>query len=247
MICLEPPSPLGFSSEDQSELDVREGPDAHILLVGENRDVIPMLQAFTVPHGSLKVVENTEAAIEDLKHGKYNAIVLDLLYSGFDAASFCHRLCNEHPRVPVLMLVSLRTLGACVPHVDSRLRDYVVAPFSAQDLWARLTILFSRTDSTLPSSLTIGDVTLHLTTRVVQRAAHMIQLTQRESALLEYLMRNVGHCVSRSMIERHVWGVMAQTNIVAVYINYLRRKLDGGFSYKLIRTRWGIGYEFNTD
>ena len=129
--------------------------------------------------------------------------------------------------------------------LDCGADDCVIKPFSYTELSARVRALLRRRPFTSETLLKIADLELNRVERTVKRAGKRIELTSKEFGLLEYLLRNAGHRITRSMIVEHVWNLSFDTgtNIVDVYVNYLRRKIDDGFTPKLIHTVRGVGYE----
>jgi two-component system copper resistance phosphate regulon response regulator CusR len=149
------------------------------------------------------------------------------------------------PALPVLILTGRNRVEDRVKGLDLGADDYLTKPFSFAELSARVRALLRR--ATLPAEvmLRVGDLELNRVERSVKRAGNTIDLTPKEFSLLEYLMRNVGHCVTRAMIIEHVWNLSfdTMTNVVDVYINYLRKKVDQTFEHKLIHTIRGVGYQ----
>ena len=181
------------------------------------------------------------------REGEYDAVVLDLMLPGLSGYQVCERLRAERNWVPVLILSAKDGEYDQADGLDLGADDYMTKPFSYVVLAARLRALLRRGARPRPAVLVAGDLHLDPAARTVRRADTDIELTAREFALLEYLMRNSGRRVTRSMIIEHVWNLTfdTTTNVVDVYINYLRRKVDDGFSTKLIHTARGIGYELS--
>jgi two-component system copper resistance phosphate regulon response regulator CusR len=164
--------------------------------------------------------------------------------SGYDLA---RELRSRGFQFPVLMLTARVTVDEKVSGLDAGADDYLAKPFEYAELLARVKALLRRSSITAGSStMRVRDLSLDPVTRRVQRGGRVIELTQKEYALLEYLMRNAGRIVSRQMISEHVWKHDADplTNVVDVYINYLRKKLDEDKHHPLIRTVRGRGYLF---
>jgi two-component system, OmpR family, copper resistance phosphate regulon response regulator CusR len=162
--------------------------------------------------------------------------------SGYDLA---RELRSRGFQFPVLMLTARVTVDEKVSGLDAGADDYLAKPFEYAELLARVKALLRRSSITAGSStMRVRDLSLDPVTRRVQRGGRVIELTQKEYALLEYLMRNAGRVVSRQMISEHVWKHDADplTNVVDVYINYLRKKLDEDKHHPLIRTVRGRGY-----
>jgi DNA-binding response OmpR family regulator len=150
--------------------------------------------------------------------------------------------------MPVLVLTGRSRIEDRVESLDSGADDCLIKPFSYTELAARVRALMRRRPLTAETLLKIADLELDRIERKVTRAGKRIELTAKEFGLLEYLLRNAGHRITRTMIVEHVWNLSFDTgtNIVDVYINYLRKKIDDGFSPKLIHTVRGVGYELRS-
>lgn len=176
----------------------------------------------------------------------YQIIISDIVLPGMNGIDLCSQLRKNHVETPLLMLTALGGVGQVVKGLDSGADDYLVKPFEFQELLARIrTLTKRRTQSTQPAQLlTLADLELSVQSRTVTRSGKQIQLTAREYALLEFLLRNKERVLSRQEIVRHVWGLDFDTgtNMVEVYINYIRRKIDRDFPQKLIHTQFGLGY-----
>lgn len=178
--------------------------------------------------------------------GAYQIIISDIVLPGMSGIQLCRQIREMHNETPLLMLTALGGVGHVVEGLDSGADDYLVKPFEFQELLARIRTLTKR-GTAVPQGnqvLTLGDLELNLQTRVVKRGGREIQLTAREYALLEFFLRNKGRVLSRQEIVRQVWGLDFDTgtNMVEVYVNYLRRKIDRDFPEKLIHTQFGLGY-----
>jgi len=175
----------------------------------------------------------------------FDLLILDLNLPKLDGISLLRILRPERPHLPVLVLTARARVEDRVLALDSGADDCVSKPFSYSELSARVRALLRREVRTLESVLQVGDLKLDRVERRVQRAGRTIELTTKEYALLEYLMRNAGRHITLSMIIENVWNLSfdTSTNVVDVYINYLRKKLDKDFSCPLIHTIRGVGYE----
>jgi two-component system, OmpR family, response regulator len=173
----------------------------------------------------------------------YDAIVLDVMLPGIDGFETCRRLREAGIWAPVLMLTARDAVDDRVAGLDGGADDYLTKPFEVAELLARVRALLRR-GTPAPAVLAIADLRLDPSTRTVTRANRTIELTAREYALLEYFLRNAGRVLSRALIAQHVWGVSFDTftNVIDVYVNYLRRKIDADFEPKLIHTVRGAGY-----
>ena len=182
---------------------------------------------------------------------KYDLIVLDQLLPGLSGLEVCRRLRTANAAVPILMLTALGETDDKIRGLDAGADDYLVKPFAFQELLARIRALTRRRQDAPVrlEELRLADLTLDPDAKLVQRNGQPIQLTAREFALLEYLLRNKGRVVSRVDILEHVWETNFDTgsNVIDVYINFLRKKVDKDFSPKLIHTLVGMGYILKED
>jgi DNA-binding response OmpR family regulator len=151
--------------------------------------------------------------------------------------------------VPILMLTALDAVEHRIAGLDAGADDYLTKPFSFQELLARVRALLRRRSETKSAVLKVADLRLDPVQRQVHRGTEKIDLTTKEFALLDYLMRNTGRVVTRTMIAEHVWDYDfdSMTNVIDVYVNYLRKKIDAGRETKLIHTVRGVGYTLNTE
>jgi DNA-binding response OmpR family regulator len=154
---------------------------------------------------------------------------------------------SNNPDLPVLIVTGSCLVEERVRGLDAGADDYVAKPFAFAELAARLRAVIRRGNRPARSVLKVADLELDRVTHLVQRAGRAIELSPKEFALLEFLMRNLGQAVSRTEIIEQVWKLNydTMTNVVDVYINYLRRKIDSGFDKRLIRTIRGVGYQIN--
>lgn len=175
---------------------------------------------------------------------EYDLIILDLMLPRMDGITLCKRLREDKITVPIIMLTAKDSVKDKVTGLDSGANDYLTKPFAFEELLARVRANIRKKDAGITTKLRVGDLVLDLLTHKVTRADKEITLTAKEYALLEYLMRNVGTVVTRTMISEHVWDINFDTftNVIDVYINYLRSKIDQGFKKKLIHTLRGRGY-----
>jgi DNA-binding response OmpR family regulator len=179
----------------------------------------------------------------------YDLLVLDLNLPLVDGLTALKRLRQRKADLPVMILTARCRVEDRVQCLDSGADDYLTKPFSFLELAARARALLRRSHLPSASVLTVRDLTLDRVERKVARAGRPIELTTKEFALLEYLMRNAGRRLTRAMIIEHVWNLNfdSTTNVVDVYINYLRRKVDDGFSISLIHTVRGVGYQLTPE
>jgi two-component system copper resistance phosphate regulon response regulator CusR len=173
----------------------------------------------------------------------YDAIVLDLMLPQMDGLTLLREIRSRGNSTPVLILTARDSVEDRVTGLDSGADDYLVKPFALAELLARLRALLRR-GTVEPEKLNIADLDVDLRARRVERQGHRIDLTPKEFSLLQYLLIHRDQVVTRSMIAEHVWemGFDGGTNVIDVYIRYLRSKIDDPFETKLIHTRRGIGY-----
>lgn len=175
---------------------------------------------------------------------EYDLIILDLMLPKMDGISLCRKLREEKINIPILILTAKDAIKDKVKGLDTGANDYLVKPFAFEELLARIRALLRARKDQPATMLKVGDLTLDLLTHKVMRSGKEILLTTKEYALLEYFMRNSGVVVTRTMLIEHVWDVNFEgfSNVVDVYINYLRNKIDHGHEKKLIHTIRGRGY-----
>ncbi len=177
----------------------------------------------------------------------YDLIILDVMLPKKDGFEVCRELRRQGVRALVLMLTARDAVEDRVQGLDSGADDYLVKPFSMKELRARLRALLRRNQVEKTSRLEIGDLSLDPATHLVERGGVRVELTTREYAMLEYLMRNPNRLVTREMIEAHLWNYdfVPTSNVIDVYIRRLRRKIDDPFPLKLLTTVRGAGYRIN--
>ena len=215
-----------------------------VLLVEDEARVRSFIKRGLIEAGlALDEAADGDRALEIAFEADYDAIVLDLTLPGLDGLEVLRRLRGEGCATPVLILTARDSIDDRVRGLDAGADDYLVKPFAFAELLARLRALMRRGTS-LSSVISVGDLTIDLASRKVDRAGIQIDLTSKEFALLEYLARRAGQVVTRTMISEHVWDINFDTlsNVIDVYIRYLRRKIDDPFDEKLIHTRRGVGY-----
>ncbi|HNK63626.1 MAG TPA: response regulator transcription factor [Anaerolineales bacterium] len=220
-----------------------------ILLVEDNQRLSDSLKRSLVNNGGYVVdtaydgAEGEELAMVT----EYDLIILDVMLPIKDGFEVCRSLRENNINIPILMLTARDALSDRVTGLDSGADDYLVKPFEIEELHARLRALLRRESPDKNTVLKIADLTLDPATHVVERAGQAVELTAREYALLEYLMRNSNRLVTRRMIENSLWSYESTvaSNVVDVYIRRLRRKVDDPFEVKLIETIRGSGYRIN--
>ncbi len=186
-----------------------------------------------------------EEAIDCLDAAEYDGLVLDIMMPLADGFEVLSHLRKSGKNTPVLFLTAKDSISDRVKGLDSGANDYLVKPFSFEELCARIRAMTRLNQKNVQSSLlTLEDLTVDLATQEVKRGDKTVELSAKEYALLIYLMKNAGTVISREKIEDHIWNFEYEggTNVVDVYISYLRRKIDDGNDVKLIHTIRGRGY-----
>jgi two-component system, OmpR family, response regulator len=188
-----------------------------------------------------------EEALERAAATPYDLIVLDLMLPGCDGFEVCRRLRAEGVWSPTLILSALDDVGDRIRGLDSGADDYLPKPFSFEELSARLRALWRRGVTERPTQLAVGDLTLDPATRRVTRAGTAVKLSPKGFSLLELFMRRPGEVLSRAALLDHAWDFAYEgdSNVVDVYIRYLRDKIDRPFGRQSIETVWGVGYRLN--
>ena len=179
---------------------------------------------------------------------QYDLFILDVIIPGISGLDLCQKLKMQYPDIPILMLTALGTTDDKLIGFDAGADDYMIKPFEFRELLARLKVLLKTANKVSDQSnkLVFGDLELDLNRKTVKRGTAQMELTAKEFSLIEYFMRNSGRVLSRNDIAEKVWDVRfdSGTNVVDVYVNFLRKKIDKGFDKKLIHTKVGFGYIF---
>ncbi len=186
---------------------------------------------------------------EKLSHlYKYDLFILDIIIPGISGIDLCKKLKTKNPNIPVLMLTALGTTDDKLIGFDAGADDYMIKPFEFRELLARIKVLLKTSNQTVDISnkLIAGELELDIDRKIAIRGGTHIELTAKEFSLLEYFMRNKGRVLSRNDIAENVWDTNfdSGTNVVDVYVNFLRKKIDKEFDKKLINTKVGFGYVF---
>ena len=218
-----------------------------ILVVEDEQKVASFLrQALSEAGYSVAVAFDGVAGLNLAQSADFDLIVLDRLLPQMNGLELCRALRDAGSETPVLMITARAALEDKVLGLDSGADDYLTKPFSIDEMLARVRALLRRHGGTRTASiLTVEDLSLDSQTRRAKRGTDEFELSSREYALLDYLMRNARRPVTRAMIAEHVWGFDfdSGSNVIDVYVSYLRRKIDSGSSRKLIRTLRHIGYQ----
>ena len=216
-----------------------------ILFAEDERDLNDIITKKLTSQGySVDSVYDGEEAIDILSYTDYDAVILDIMMPKADGFAVLRALRGAGKNTPVLFLTARDSVQDRVAGLDSGANDYLVKPFSVEELLARIRAMTRTAFGVSDSLLSVGDLTMDTAAKVVKRGGKEIPISAKEYALLEYLMHNAGIVLSREKIENHIWNYDYEggTNVVDVYIRYLRKKIDEGYDKKLIHTVRGRGY-----
>ena len=193
---------------------------------------------------SVEVAFDGDKGEELASQGSFDLIILDILMPKKDGLTMLKELRAKQITTPVLMITAKGSVEDKVKGLDTGADDYLVKPFAIAELLARVRSLLRRGGPEKSTALTVADLTLDLVSHKATRGENLIELTGKEYTLLEYFMRNTNKVLSRTIISEHIWNYNFDTgtNIIDVYINHLRNKIDGEFEKKLIHTVRGVGY-----
>jgi two-component system copper resistance phosphate regulon response regulator CusR len=216
-----------------------------ILLVEDEPDAARMLaQGLREQVYAVDVAADGDAALEMAYINDYDLIILDVMLPGKNGFEVCREIRQSGSAVPIIMLTARDAVEDKIEGLDTGADDYLVKPFDFHELLARVRALLRRREALRPQVADIADLKIDMLGRKVWRENTAIELTAKEYALLEYLVQRAGEVVTRSDIAEHVWDETFDpfSNLIEVYIQRLRRKIDDGRDVKLIRTRRGEGY-----
>ncbi len=183
-------------------------------------------------------------ALEFTDTGEFDAIVMDIMMPKMSGIEVLKTLRRKNVNTPVLLLTARDSVSDRVEGLDAGAQDYLVKPFAFEELLARIRVMTRKLGGNTTNIFELGDLKLDIGTRMVSRGGKAISLSAKEFDILEYMMMNKGVVLSREKIENHVWNFDYEggTNVVDVYIRYLRKKIDEEFDNKLIHTIRGVGY-----
>ncbi len=216
-----------------------------ILVVEDESKMAALLKRGLIEEGmAVDIVTDGEEAYFTAKENPYDLIILDISLPKMDGIEVCQRLRKDLISIPILMLTAIGNLDVKVRGLDSGADDYLTKPFAFAELLARIRALLRRKHSEVVMQLQIADLVLDPTLHRVTRSGKEINLTSKEFALLECFMRHPNQVLSRSLLSEKIWDENFEsfTNVIDVYINYLRNKIDKDFEPKLIHTVRGVGY-----
>lgn len=219
-----------------------------LLIVEDEQKIADTLKLGLSENGfSVEVAYDGVIGYKLFQSHDFNLIILDINLPGINGYEFCKKVRSENPLVPVIMLTALSALNDKIEGYHIGADDYLVKPFEFKELLMKIGVLLKRTmNQILPvgSILKAGDLIMNLDSKEVRRGNTIIHLTAKEFQLLQYLIRNKNKLVSRADIAMNVWDIDfdTNTNVIDVYINYVRNKVDKAFEQKLILTHVGMGY-----
>jgi DNA-binding response OmpR family regulator len=219
-----------------------------ILIAEDDRKVARFLErGLREEHYAVDVCGDGEEALELAEVNPYDLVILDVMLPKKNGFSVCRELRQQGIMTPILMLTARSQLEDKVRGLQQGADDYLTKPFAFEELLARCQALLRRSQDYKTQNLKVGDLVLDPVSRKVSRGERQISLTGKEYALLEYLMRNQGRIITQTMLIEHVWDMNYEglSNIVNVYINHLREKIDKGFNQKYIHTIRGVGYKID--
>lgn len=221
-----------------------------ILIAEDERDLNRLIKKRLKENGySVDACFDGEEVLDYLQCAEYDALILDIMMPKKDGIAVLQRLRERENAIPVLLLTAKDSIEDRVTGLDAGADDYLVKPFAFEELLARLRVLLRKPVTQKSSVLRVADLSLHMDTRQVFRGDKEIRLSSKEYALLHYMMQNAGVVLSRDKLEQHVWDYdfSGGSNVIDVYIRYLRKKVDEGYENKLIHTVRGHGYILRED
>lgn len=221
-----------------------------VLVAEDEQDLNNIVSAKLAESGhSVDSCLDGKEAMLYLSAAEYDVVILDIMMPGADGFKVLEKIRKEGRKTPVLFLTARDSIQDRVRGLDAGANDYLVKPFSLEELMARVRVLTRSSHGSAHNVLSAGDLTLDIGTREVMRGGRRIELSAKEFQLLEYLLHNKGIVLSREKIENHIWNFDYEggTNVVDVYISYLRKKIDVPGAQKLIRTVRGVGYVIRDD
>lgn len=216
-----------------------------ILVVEDERTLSDLIvKKLTLEHYTVDACYDGKDAEDYLAFAEYDAIVLDIMLPGQSGLELLTKLRAKQDATPVLLLTARDSIEDRVAGLNAGADDYLVKPFAFDELTARIRVMLRRRTGSLRNIFTLADLTVDCDARIVKRGEKEIALSGKEFAILEYLIRNAGIVLSRDKIGHHIWNYdyEGSSNMVDVYIRYLRVKLDRDFEPKLIHTVRGAGY-----
>jgi DNA-binding response OmpR family regulator len=220
--------------------------ELNILLVEDEKKIADILRKGLTEHQyHVDVAYDGLVGQKVFDAHEFHLVILDLNLPGLNGYELCKHIRNRNEKIPVIMLTALSTTDDKIQGFEAGADDYIIKPFDFKELLVRIKALLKRIYQQVASGniLKVGDVTMNMESKEVTRAGKPISLTAKEFQLLEYLVRNKNRVVSRADIALRVWDIDfdTKTNVIDVYVNFLRKKIDRDFEPKLIHTQVGMG------
>ena len=216
-----------------------------ILVVEDEKKLNELISSkLKLEHYSVDSCYDGTDALDYLRGAEYDAVVLDIMLPGMSGLDVLRHIRRKDDRTPVLLLTAKDSIEDRVKGLDTGADDYLVKPFAFDELMARIRVMIRRGSQSVSNVFTLADLAVDCDARTVTRGGIPITLSSKEFSVLEYMIRNAGTVLSRDKISRHIWNYDYEggSNVVDVYIRYLRKKLDEGHTPKLIHTIRGAGY-----
>lgn len=221
--------------------------DIHILIVEDERKIADSLKQGLTENGfEVEVAYDGAIGWKIFKSRPFELVILDINLPGMNGYDLCKAIRSANEAVPVVMLTAMNAVEDKIEGFDAGADDYIIKPFDFRELLVRIRALLKRIHATVATGtlLQAGDLIMNLDSKQVTRNGQVVSLTAKEFQLLEYFLRNKNRVVSRADIALQVWDIDfdTRTNVIDVYVNYLRKKIDKGFDEPLIHTQVGMGY-----
>lgn len=221
-----------------------------ILIAEDEKDLNRIISArLAEEHYSVDSCFDGEEALEYLAGADYDAVVLDIMMPRRDGLSVLKTMRRKNDSTPVILLTARDSIEDRVNGLDAGANDYLVKPFAYEELLARIRVLLRKPSDAQTTCFRLADLEVHTDSHKVMRGGREIRLSGKEFALLRYMIQNQGIVLSRDRLEEHLWNFdyAGGSNVIDVYIRYLRRKIDEGYETKLIHTVRGAGYVLKVD
>lgn len=216
-----------------------------ILVVEDERDLNSLIKKRLKDEGySVDSCYDGKEALDYLDSADYDLLISDIMMPKLDGLSLVSKIRAKKDNIPIIFLSAKDTIDDRVEGLDVGADDYLIKPFAFEELLARIRVLFRKDQKEKSNVLKVADLSLDQKTHVVKRGDNEISLSSKEFNLLRYMMLNKGIVLSRETLEEHLWDFdyVGSSNVIDVYIRYLRRKIDEGYDHKLIHTVRGSGY-----
>lgn len=216
-----------------------------ILIADDEKELNSVIAKRLVMEGfTVDCCYNGEEALDYLRFAEYDAVILDIMMPKLSGLEVLARIRTQKSTLPVLLLTAKDGVNDRVAGLNAGADDYLVKPFSLDELIARLRAITRRKSGVVTNVLTVSNLTMNLNNHTVTRGDRSITLSSKEFSILELLVKNKGNVLTREKIEEHIWNYDYEggSNVIDVYISYLRKKIDGNEDTKLIHTIRGVGY-----